>query len=109
MRCSKPFRILLPEQVVQKDAHSVHAQTFGPTKFAIDPRDRTSRPATFQAHCRRRMEQSWRRQARLLLVPLIGLILGPARFLRLEKAAKGKKQAANQDGIRKTMSQSSLP
>ena len=29
-------RILLPEQIVQKDAHSVHAHRFGPGQFLID-------------------------------------------------------------------------
>ncbi|HXM94518.1 MAG TPA: hypothetical protein VOA64_09735 [Candidatus Dormibacteraeota bacterium] len=28
--------ILLPEQVVEKDAHGVHAQRFGPSQFVID-------------------------------------------------------------------------
>src|ERR1043166_937278 len=30
------FRVLLPEQVVKKDAHRVHAETFRPTELEID-------------------------------------------------------------------------
>src|SRR5262249_18439773 len=30
------FCILLPEKVVQKDAHGVHAQAFGPSQFSLD-------------------------------------------------------------------------
>jgi hypothetical protein len=29
-------RILLPEQVVQEDAHGVHAQTFRPAQLLVD-------------------------------------------------------------------------
>src|SRR5207248_11468536 len=28
--------VLLPEQIVQKNAHCVHAQRFGPTQFLVD-------------------------------------------------------------------------
>ena len=34
----KPGCILLPEQVVQKDAHGVHAHRFRPSKFSFDLR-----------------------------------------------------------------------
>jgi len=32
----KASRVLLPEQIVQEHAHSVHAQGFGPAKFLLD-------------------------------------------------------------------------
>ena len=42
-------RILLPEQIVEKDPHGIHAQTLGPTQFLVDfLRIETYPPATFR-------------------------------------------------------------
>ncbi len=32
----EPCLILLPKQVVEKDSHSIHAESLGPTKFLVD-------------------------------------------------------------------------
>src|SRR5690349_19986939 len=31
------LRLMLPQQIVQKDAHRIHAETFSPTESEIDP------------------------------------------------------------------------
>ena len=44
---AKSGGVLLPEQIVEKDAHGVHAHGFGPAEFFVDlRRDRMWLPAT---------------------------------------------------------------
>ena len=51
MRDFEPPVILLPEQIMQKDAHGIQTQGLGPTKFEVDSRrDRTWRLPTSRVH-----------------------------------------------------------
>src|SRR5712692_5427545 len=69
----EPSRVLLPEEVVQKYAHRVHAKSLGPTQFFVDLlRIESVRLPHFKfVDCVCRYEVATN-QPRLVLVPLIG-------------------------------------
>ena len=76
------FRVLLPEQVVQEDAHGVHADGFGPAEFAIDGGgvEGVGLPH-FQLVDGGGGKEVGAHRPGLLGVPGVGLGFGPASFL----------------------------
>src|SRR6266567_1037759 len=88
--------ILFPRQIMQKDAHGVHSQRFGPTKFAVDLCwIEGFRLPHLQFVRRVRWHEVRAQQQRLPLVPLIRLRLTPPLLLA------GKKTTSNELKFRK--------
>ena len=85
------LRILLPQQIVQEDAHGVHAQRFRPAQFLVDL-------LRIEGLCLPHLQFVDRaggnvvgaHQPGLLLIPGVGLLLGPA--LRLCEQVSRKTQ-----------------
>ena len=74
----EPFGILLPQQIVQKDPHGVHAQTLSPAQFLINfLRIESSRLPHFQFVDRGGGNEIAAHQPGLLLVPVVRFLLGP--------------------------------
>src|SRR6185437_1778975 len=73
-------RILLPEQVVEKHPHGIHAQALGPAQFLVDLlRIESVRLPHFKlVDCAGRNKIA-AHQPGLLLIPTVGFFLGPAR------------------------------
>lgn len=93
MRFLKTHRILLPEQVVQEDAHGIHAHRFRPAEFLVDlDRIEGRRLPHLQLIDRRRGHVIAADQPWLLRVPGIRLLLRPAGGLR-----RGSSRAADCD------------
>ena len=83
MRCLKRLWILLPEQVVQEDAHGVHADAFGPAQFAVDGGGIEGIGLPHLEFVDRGGGQKVRaHRPGLLGIPGIGLGLGPALLRR---------------------------
>ena len=75
--------ILLPEQVVEEDAHGVHAHRFGPGEFLVDLFGIEGRLLPhLQLVDGGLRDVIAADQPGLLRVPRVGLLLGPARCLR---------------------------
>ena len=73
------FRVLLPQQIVQEDAHGVHAQAFGPAEFLVDLlRIEGVRLPHLQLVDGAGRNVVRAHQPRLLLIPGVGLFFGPA-------------------------------
>src|SRR5580698_2056395 len=76
------LRILLPEQVVQKHAHRVHADALSPAQFAVN---RSWIKSISLPHLQLINGSRWQKirahRPWLFLIPRIGLRLGPARLL----------------------------
>jgi len=71
--------VLLPQKIVQKDAHGVHTQSFGPAQFLIDllrieavslPHLQFVNGGVRNVVCAH--------QPGLLLIPGVGLVFGPS-------------------------------
>ncbi len=79
----KPRAVLLPKQIMQEHAHRRHAQTLRPTQLQVDPLwvERIRLPhLQFVNGVGRQIVAADR--PRLLRIPGIGLLSGPARWLR---------------------------
>jgi hypothetical protein len=88
----KACGILLPNEVVQEDAHGVHAQALCPPELAIDLRRIEGRCLPhFKFVDGVGVKEVCAHKPRLLLVPLIGPVLGPTLRLALQRTAKKKR------------------
>ena len=75
--------VLLPEQIVQKNAHGVHAQRFGPTQFLVDlVRIKRRVLPHFQFIDGGARDVIAPDKPRLLRIPVVRLFLGPANGAR---------------------------
>jgi hypothetical protein len=79
----KPRRILLPEQVVQKHPHGVHADALGEAEFTVDRRqvERIGLPHLKLIDGAARNEVA-AHQPRLPCIPGISLLCGPGLIRR---------------------------
>jgi hypothetical protein len=72
-------RILLPQQIMQEDPHGVHAQPLGPPQLLVDLlRIKRRRLPHFEFVDGILRHEVAAHQPRLLLVPAVGLVVGPA-------------------------------
>src|SRR5439155_15009774 len=94
-------RVLLPQQVVQEDAHRVETERLGPPELAVDARriEGVGLPH-FELVDRRRGNVVASDDPRLLCVPVAACLLGPALRLRpcLPVRGEGPQQYARGNG-----------
>ena len=87
--------VLLPEQVVQEDAHRAHSQAFRPAQFLVDLSGIEGiRLPHFELIDRVGGDEIAADQPGLLLIPRLRLLLGPARFLREKRRPQQNRKNA---------------
>jgi hypothetical protein len=82
---------ILPEQIVQKNSHGVHAECFSPSQLFVDLLGvECFRLPHFQLVDRGGRKKIAAHQPRLLPVPFVSLGLAPARWGTLRRRRKHK-------------------
>src|ERR1700727_1472651 len=94
----KSGRILLPQKIMKKDTHGIHAESLGPSEFAIDFRwiECGGLPhLQFVISVRRKIIRT--HEPGLLRLPLPGTINGPPGVLSGAWKAKSESRSQNHD------------
>src|SRR5215831_14874328 len=93
----KSIGVLLPEQIVQEDAHRVHAQVLGPAQFFVDLlRIEGAGLPHLQFIDGVGGNEIAANQPRLLLVPLSSFLFTPTGTLRQRRQREQKEQSQQQ-------------